>query len=102
MATVYASVVEENVDMAVSKRCLDESPFERFRVPYVGNDRLPRRSNFVGNSGRAYLLGVDNHNPCACCEGKSDPSTDATASTVAIAIWFFQQKIRKRREHGFV
>jgi hypothetical protein len=60
MATVYAGVVEQNVDMTVSTRYLGEGLFDRLLVPHVGDDRLPGDSDFAGDLSRRGLLGVKN------------------------------------------
>jgi hypothetical protein len=102
-ATVYAGIVEQNVDMAVSKRYAGESPFDRLRVPHVGDDRLTGGPEFVGDLRRGCLMGVENHDPCArCSEGKSDRSTDAAAAAGDNRNLAFEQKIRKWGKHRFL
>jgi hypothetical protein len=103
MATVYAGIVEQDVDMTVSKRYVSESPFDRLRVPHVCDDRFPVGPEFFCDLRCGCLMGIENHYLCAgCSEGKSDRSTDAAAAAGYDRNLAFEQKIRKWGKHRFL
>src|SRR5882762_1014645 len=103
MATVYTSIVEQNVDVTVSKRDVGESPFDRIRLPHVGRDRLAGDPNFVGDLTRCCLTGVENHDLCARrSEGNRHCSTNAAAAAGHDSNLTFKQKIRKGEHVRFL